>query len=97
VKTKSENPLHTNPAMLPGAICVQWAIRGAKRRRYYARFWREGGRLRKQYVRQADVEAVTAACAAWRAQERERRSLRDESLRALWAAMRLLRELNDAQ
>ena len=97
MKTKSENPLHTNPAMLPGAVCVQWATRGSKRRRYYARFWREGGRLRKQYVRQADVEAVTAACAAWRAQERDRRSRRDASLRALRAAMRLLRELNDDQ
>ena len=97
MKTKDAKPLHNIPATLPGAVCVQRVRRGNQWYQCHARFWREGGRLRKQYVRQADVEAVTAACAAWRAQERDRRSRRDESFRALRAAMRLLRELNDEQ
>src|SRR5918911_4550701 len=97
MQTKDAKPLHNIPTALPGAICVQGVRRGNKCYQCHARFWRENGRLRKQYVRQADVEAVTAACAAWRAQERDRRARRDESLRALRAAMQLLRELNDEQ
>jgi hypothetical protein len=92
--TKDAKPLHNIPATLPGAICVQWVRRGNKWYQCHARFWREGGRLRKQYVRQADVEAVTAACAAWRAQEREERARRDEALHALRALRQLLRELD---
>src|SRR5919202_4387264 len=61
MKTKDAKPLHNIPTALPGAICVQWVRRGNKCYQCHARFWRENGRLRKQYVRQADVEAVTAA------------------------------------
>jgi hypothetical protein len=32
----------------------------------FYRFWREGGRLRKAYVRKADVESVRASCDRWR-------------------------------
>ncbi len=42
---------------------------GNKRHAYYARRWRERGKLHKQYVRKADVERVRAACAT--RQERE--------------------------
>jgi hypothetical protein len=37
----------------------------------YYRFWRERGKLRKEYVRPADLAAVTAACEARRTQRRE--------------------------
>lgn len=40
--------------------------RGERHVAFY-RFWRDaGGRLRKAYVRRADVEAVRAACEAWK-------------------------------
>jgi len=68
--------LQNIPAELPGVVCVQYVTRGKKRHAYHARFWREDGRLRKQYVRKADVEAVRAACAARQAAERERRERR---------------------
>jgi len=64
------------PAELPGVVCEQSVRRGNKRHVYHARFWREDGRLRKQYVRKDDVEAVRAACAARQAAERERRERR---------------------
>src|SRR5579871_814584 len=91
MKTKAAKTLQTTPAMLPGAVCVQWARRGDKRRRYYARFWREDGRLRKQYVRQADIEAVTAACAAWREQRQQERQQREAAEREFRRLVRLLR------
>ena len=34
--------------------------------RAFYRFWREGGRLRKAYVRRAELEHARAACEAWR-------------------------------
>jgi hypothetical protein len=33
---------------------------------YWSRFWREGGRRRRQYVRAADLERVRDGIAAWR-------------------------------
>jgi len=68
--------LQNIPAELPGVVCEQFVHRGNKQHVYYARFWREDGRLRKQYVRKADVEAVRAACAARQAAEREGRERR---------------------
>jgi hypothetical protein len=38
---------------------------------YYYHFSRHGGRLRKRYVRPAEVEQVRAACEARRRQRRE--------------------------
>ena len=67
------------PNSLPktGVVCRQWArcgrptcrcARGELHGPYDYLFWREGGRLRKRYVRQADAEAARAAC-----RERQRR------------------------
>ena len=75
----NENP-EPLPKMLPGVVCAQWVrcgkpgcrcARGQGHLAYY-RFWREGGRLRKCYVRRAELESVRAACAA---RQRERREL----------------------
>lgn len=49
---------------------------------YYYRFWREDGRLRKEYVKPADLAAVQAACALWR-----------ESRKSEAVAMELWRDL----
>jgi len=68
VTTKTPKTL---PKMLPGTVCAQWArcgkpvckcARGELHGPYYYRFWREGGRLRKVYVRPADLAVVRAAC-----------------------------------
>ncbi len=76
VRTVSREALQNIPAELPGVVCVQYVTRGKKRHAYYARFWRERGRLRKQYIRKADVEAVRTACAARQEREGERMKTR---------------------
>ena len=67
------------PKTLPGVVCAQRVrcgkpgcrcARGPGHLAYY-RFWREGGRLRKRYVRRADLAAVRAACDARRLERRE--------------------------
>jgi hypothetical protein len=67
------------PKTLPGAVCAQRVrcgkagcrcARGQGHLAYY-RFWREGGRLRKCYVRRADLAAVRGACEARRRERRE--------------------------
>ena len=74
--TETPEPL---PKTLPGAVCPQRVrcgkpgcrcARGQGHLAYY-RFWREGGRLRKRYVRPADLAAVRDACEARRAERRE--------------------------
>ena len=66
-----------NGGTLPkkGAVCVQWkrcghrscrCARGQLHGPYYCLFWREDGRRRKRYVRQADVEATRATTVEWR-------------------------------
>jgi hypothetical protein len=71
------------PKSLPGAICAQWVrcsrpncrcARGSLHGPYHYRFWREGGRLRKEYVRRQDVDRVRAQC---RARRQERQELAD--------------------
>jgi hypothetical protein len=60
---------------LPGVVCVQWkrcgrpncrCARGQLHGPYHCRFWREGGKLKKAYVRRADVAQVHARCQARR-------------------------------
>jgi hypothetical protein len=81
----------TLPKTLPGVVCGQWrkcgkagcrCARGDLHGPYFARFWRQGGRLRKTYVRKADVEDVSGRCQA-------RRQARAECL----AAMQKIREM----
>jgi hypothetical protein len=72
VRTKRAKTL---PKTLPGVVCAQWVRCGRRQCRcatgqlhgpYHYRFWRQGGRLRKEYVRPADLAHVRAACAARR-------------------------------
>jgi hypothetical protein len=69
----SETLPKTGP--LPGVVCIQWKRCGRQNCRcaggrphgpYFCRFWREGGKLKKAYVRRADVEEVQARCQARR-------------------------------
>jgi hypothetical protein len=73
-----KNP-KTLPKTLPGVVCAQRVrcgkpicrcSRGEGHLAYY-RFWREGGRLRKCYVRRADLAAVRAACVERQREHRE--------------------------
>ena len=72
---KTRQPL---PKTLPGVVCAQRVRCGKTVCRCasgqghlaYYRFWREDGRLRKQYVRRTDLASVRAACEA---RQRERR------------------------
>jgi hypothetical protein len=97
---QSKTP-ETLPKPLPGVVCPQWVrcgrptcrcARGELHGPYHYRFWREGGRLRKAYVRPAELEEVLARCEA-------RRQARLE-LRAGWETWRNLlaavREVEDA-
>src|SRR5450756_1572888 len=73
------------PDKLPGAVCAQYVrcgtpgckcARGELHGPYFSRFWRDGdGKLRKEYVRGADVKAARAAFAAWRTEERKGRDM----------------------
>jgi hypothetical protein len=71
--TTATKTKETLPKMLPGVVLEQWKCCGRPRCRctrgqlhgpYFYRFWREGGRLHKAYVRPADLEQVRAACNA---------------------------------
>ena len=62
----------------PNCRCARGELHGP----YFYRFWREGNRLRKAYVRPADLEQVRARCEARRQAHRE--------LRAAWATWREL-------
>lgn len=73
----NENP-KTLPKTLPGVVCAQRVRCGkpgcrcasGQRHLAYYRFWRDGGRLKKCYVRTADLAAVRAARDARRAEQR---------------------------
>lgn len=57
-----------------GSVHAQWRERGGKRYGpYYCLMWREGGRLRKRYLKRDEADAVRASCEKRRAIEREHR------------------------
>jgi hypothetical protein len=77
--------------MLPGVVLPEWVRcgkpncrcrRGELHGPYHYRFWREGGRLRKAYVKRSELERVRAQCEA-------RRQFRQE-LKAGWQTWREL-------
>ncbi len=65
------------PNMLVGWVCRQYKRRGGKLcGPYWYRFWREGGRIRKAYVRPEQLEDVRAGCMRWLAFKRQVRAAR---------------------
>src|SRR5947209_19384342 len=75
-----ERAVEALPKMLPGVVCLQWVrcgrpgcrcARGQLHGPYAYHFTRENGRLRKRYVRSADLERVRAACQARQKQRKE--------------------------
>ena len=78
---KPENAL-PNIQPLPGAVCQQFVKRGSVLcGPYWYRFWREGGRLRKAYVRPENLAVARESCAKARAERAaltvDRRRLRE--------------------
>jgi hypothetical protein len=98
--TKKRRIVHKTPAVqpLPGSLHAEWVrcgkvsckcARGALHGPYWRHQWREGGRTRRRYVRQADLGDVRAALAAWRARHPPVAALR-EHLAILRRVMRTL-------
>ena len=97
IMSKPPNPL---PKMLKGVVLPQMVRCGKPNCTcasgnsedlhgpYYYRFWREDGRLRKQYVPLDEVEEVRAAC-----KRRQRAETIRRSQRRKWMA--IFRELTD--
>ena len=97
-ETKSASKLHKG---LRAAVCEQFVkcgkngckcSRGFLHGPYFCCFWRESGKLKKLYVRKADVESVRSICHAkkqqsrmftkefdfWRSLQHELRSIEDD-------------------
>ncbi len=75
----------------PTCPCLHGTLHGP----YYYRFWREDGRLRKQYVRLAEVTSVRAACDEHRDTRRLFREFRDIGRREWSRLADLLKEADD--
>jgi hypothetical protein len=68
------------PKLLRGSVHAQWVkcgkpgcqcSRGHLHGPYYYRFWREDGRLRKEYVARTDLAGVLRAIEARRTEEKQ--------------------------
>ena len=66
----------------PGCRCESGTLHGP----YFYLFWREGGRLRKRYLRPDEVDAVRAACDERRGRDARRRAAIAAG-RELWRAL----------
>ena len=85
---------------LSGAVCVQYrrcgkascrCVTGEKHGPYYYRCLRFGGKLRMEYIKADDVEAVKAACKSYQDNQRGLRQALQQSQsewRRLKAALR---------
>ncbi len=96
----STQPVKALPKMGSAAVCPQWVrcgkpgcrcARGELHGPYHYLFWREAGRLRRRYVRAADVVSLTLATRQHRARLRQRRETAKawrQEWRALLASLR---------
>lgn len=79
------SPARSPLGPLPGAVCTQFircgnprccCRQGKPHGPYYYRVWRDGARVRKQYVKRSEMEAVRAACAEYARRAAQLRELR---------------------
>lgn len=77
---RMHSPIPLPKNTLSGAVCAQWVRCGRPNCRcrngqlhgpYFYRFWRHDGRLRKVYVKRAEVESVRQRCRDYRQPRRE--------------------------
>jgi hypothetical protein len=75
------------PKMLRGVLCPQWVRCGRRNCHcasgnlhgpYFYLFWREQGRLRKRYVKPAEVQHVRACCELRRVHRQQLSASQDE-------------------
>ena len=94
VRNKNGDSLPKTP--LDGVVCTQWircsksncrCAAGRLHGPYFYRFFREAGKLKKKYVRHAELEQVRAQCEARRQARRELKAGWD-TWRRLLAAVR---------
>lgn len=97
---QSETLPKMQPLILPGTVHTQYIRCGRVRCKcasgelhgpYYYRFFREGGRLHKRYVKRSDVASIEARCKAMQEQRAYGRHVVQESRqqwRRLMAAIR---------
>jgi len=90
VATETAEPL----PKIRGAVCAQWRVyKGKRLGPYYFLFWREDGKLRKKYIRKAELAATIAACAAFRDERRQRRTSHKEAMQWIRQYSRTCREM----
>lgn len=94
MKTKTEKVL---PKTMSGTVHVQFVrcgksnckcSRGELHGAYYYHFVRVGGRLKKRYLKAADVEAMQSACLLRQAAKKSE----IENSKQMWNAIRTIRE-----
>lgn len=88
---------------LPGVVCTVY-VRcskpgchcrdGRRHGPYYYRVWRQGDRVRKTYVKRAEVELVRAQCAAYKRHTQRLRQLSREREELARYARKSLRRQN---
>lgn len=94
METKTEKAL-PNIVPLAGAVCAQYVRRGQSLcGPYWYRFWREGGRLRKAYVRPSELESIRERCEVGHAQRAQALAVRRRAEVAMRELRKLLRELD---
>lgn len=85
------------PKNLPASVCAQYVRcgksgcrceRGELHGPYHYCFWREGGRLRKAYIKKADVEQVRNDCMKLKNYLQQ-----DEKARRQWRGLQALTRL----
>ncbi len=94
-----------SPAVLKGEVCRQFircskpgcrCLSGQLHGPYYYRVWREAGRVRKVYIRPAELDAVRAACGTYHAYYQQLRDLRRQRellTRSVWGQWRRTQRL----
>jgi len=89
-------------APLPGSVCPQFrrcgkpnchCASGELHGAYFYRFWRENGKLKKEYVPRAEVERVRSACASYREAQTVARQERQQGWQTFRELLHLLRNL----
>lgn len=91
---------------LSGAVCAQYRRCGKRNCHcrtgephgpYFFRFWRQGGKLRKEYVRRDEVSEARAACRRSHQQQAQQRQQRTASQELLRSMRQLLKDMEASQ
>lgn len=85
------------PKPLRGSVCAQFRTVGEREYGpYWFRFWREDGRLRKEYVKKSELDQIIEACGIGRQERQRLAERRKEMAKARREAAAARRMANDA-